>query len=178
MVNFGVKLNYFSVLLTIGKFELKEKPLLLAPMEDLTDPSFRYICKEYGADLMYTEFISSDGLIRHGEKSLKKLRITEQERPIGIQLYGHLVEAMVEAAKMAEKSQDLHKGSPVILEGKLTFETWQTDEGQNRSKLSITGFKIHKLAKEEQNTLTRDEVDNYATSPQPENNITDDDVPF
>lgn len=117
MVNFAVKLNYFSVLLKIGKIELKEKPLLLAPMEDLTDPSFRYICKEFGADMMYTEFISSDGLIRHGEKSLQKLRITEQERPIGIQLYGHIVEAMVEAAKMAEESQpdliDLNFGCPV-----------------------------------------------------------------
>jgi len=66
-------------------------------MEDLSDPPFRYICKEYGADLMYTEFISSDGLIRHGIKSIKKLEIFDYERPIGIQLYGHLLEPMVKA---------------------------------------------------------------------------------
>lgn len=86
-------------------------------MEDITDPSFRMICKNYGADFMYTEFISSDGLIRDGEKSLKKLEIYEFERPIGIQLYGHLVDAMVEAAIIAENSQpeliDINFGCPV-----------------------------------------------------------------
>ena len=71
-------------------------------MEDITDPSFRYLCKMYGADFMYTEFISSDGLIRDGEKSVRKLDIYDFERPIGIQLYGHLTEAMVEAAIIAE----------------------------------------------------------------------------
>jgi nifR3 family TIM-barrel protein len=86
-------------------------------MEDITDPSFRMVCKRYGADFMYTEFISSDGLIRDGQKSLKKLDIYDFERPIGIQLYGHLTDAMVEAAKMAEEAKpeliDLNFGCPV-----------------------------------------------------------------
>ena len=74
-------------------------------MEDITDPSFRYLCKIYGADFMYTEFISSDGLISDGEKSVRKLNIYDFERPIGIQLYGHLIDAMVEAALIAEAAQ-------------------------------------------------------------------------
>jgi len=86
-------------------------------MEDITDPSFRMICKMNGADLMYTEFISSDGLIREGTKSLKKLEIYDFERPIGIQLYGHLIDAMTEAALMAEESKpeliDINFGCPV-----------------------------------------------------------------
>jgi tRNA-dihydrouridine synthase B len=86
-------------------------------MEDITDPSFRRICKLYGADFMYTEFISSDGLIREGEKSIRKLDIYDFERPIGIQLYGHLIEAMVEAAKIAENAApeliDINFGCPV-----------------------------------------------------------------
>lgn len=86
-------------------------------MEDITDPSFRLICKRFGVDFMYTEFISSDGLIREGEKSVRKLDIFDQERPIGIQLYGHLVDAMVEAALIAEESNpeliDINFGCPV-----------------------------------------------------------------
>jgi len=86
-------------------------------MEDLSDPPFRYVCKEYGADLMYTEFISSDGLIRHGAKSVRKLEIFDYERPIGIQLYGHLVEPMIEATRMVEKALpdmiDINFGCPV-----------------------------------------------------------------
>ena len=107
----------FSVLLKIGQIKLGKQPLLLAPMEDLTDPAFRHICKRYGADLMYTEFISADGLIREGAKSLKKLEIFDSERPMGIQLYGHLMEPMVTAAKMAEDAGpdliDLNFGCPV-----------------------------------------------------------------
>jgi len=86
-------------------------------MEDLTDPSFRYICKMFGADLMYTEFISAEGLIRHGQKSIRKLAINDQERPIGIQLYGHVTDSMTEATRIAEKSNpeliDLNYGCPV-----------------------------------------------------------------
>jgi nifR3 family TIM-barrel protein len=104
-------------LFRIGKVEIEKHPLLLAPMEDLSDPAFRYVCKQYGADLMYTEFISSDGLIRHGAKSVRKLEIFNYERPIGIQLYGHLIEPMVEATRMAEKAQpdliDINFGCPV-----------------------------------------------------------------
>lgn len=101
----------------IGKIDLGEKPLLLAPMEDVTDPSFRYICKELGADMMYTEFVSSDGLIRDAAKSLAKLKVYDYERPIGIQIYGHIPEAMVQAAVMAEAAGpdliDINFGCPV-----------------------------------------------------------------
>jgi nifR3 family TIM-barrel protein len=103
--------------LKIRDIDLGEYPLFLAPMEDITDPSFRYICKKYGADVMYTEFISSDGLIRDGRKSVLKLDIFDYERPIGIQLYGHITEAMVEAAKIAEAAKpeliDINFGCPV-----------------------------------------------------------------
>jgi len=103
--------------LTIGNIILGDYPLFLAPMEDITDPSFRYICKLNGADFMYTEFISSDGLIRDGEKSVRKLDIYDFERPIGIQLYGHLTDAMVEAALIAEAAGpeliDINFGCPV-----------------------------------------------------------------
>jgi tRNA-dihydrouridine synthase B len=96
---------------------LPDFPLFLAPMEDITDPSFRMVCKNLGADVMYTEFISSDGLIRDGQKSVKKLDIYDYERPIGIQLYGHLLDAMVEAAKIAEEAKpeliDINFGCPV-----------------------------------------------------------------
>jgi tRNA-dihydrouridine synthase B len=103
--------------LTIADITLPDYPLFLAPMEDITDPSFRMVCKIYGADVMYTEFISSDGLIRDGEKSVRKLDIYDQERPIGIQLYGHIPDAMVEAALMAEEAKpeliDINFGCPV-----------------------------------------------------------------
>ncbi len=101
----------------LGNTILRDRPLFLAPMEDVTDPSFRYICKQFGADFMYTEFISSDGLIRDGQKSVKKLDIYDYERPIGIQIYGHIVESMVEAAKIAEAAKpdliDINFGCPV-----------------------------------------------------------------
>jgi tRNA-dihydrouridine synthase B len=101
----------------IGSLDLGSRPVFLAPMEDITDPSFRHICKQFGADMMYTEFISSDGLIRNGAKSIRKLDIQDDERPIGIQLYGHDKEAMIEAAKMAEQAQpdliDINYGCPV-----------------------------------------------------------------
>lgn len=103
--------------MTIGNIILGDYPLFLAPMEDITDPSFRYICKLNGADFLYTEFISSDGLIRDGEKSVRKLDIYDFERPIGIQLYGHLTGAMVEAALIAEAAGpeiiDINFGCPV-----------------------------------------------------------------
>lgn len=96
---------------------LPEYPLFLAPMEDVTDPSFRMVCKHLGADMVYTEFISSDGLIRDGQKSVKKLNIYDYERPIGIQLYGHLIGAMIEAALIAEEAKpeiiDINFGCPV-----------------------------------------------------------------
>ena len=101
----------------IRDIDLGDYPLFLAPMEDITDPSFRSICKKYGADVMYTEFISADGLIRDGKKSVLKLDIFDYERPIGIQLYGHITEAMVEATKIAESANpeiiDINFGCPV-----------------------------------------------------------------
>jgi nifR3 family TIM-barrel protein len=103
--------------LKIGSINIRDYPLFLAPMEDITDPSFRMVCKMFGADFMYTEFISSDGLIRDGEKSIKKLDINDFERPIGVQLYGHLIDAMVEAAHIAEEAKpeliDINFGCPV-----------------------------------------------------------------
>lgn len=86
----------------VGKIELT-KPLLLAPMEDVTDIAFRRICKEFGADVVYTEFVNSDGLIRSNKNTEKKLEITEFERPVGIQIYGGNLEPMIEAAKIAEE---------------------------------------------------------------------------
>ena len=101
----------------IGSLNLGDKPLFLAPMEDVTDPSFRHICKHFGADMMYTEFVSSDGLIRDAQKTLKKLEIEGCERPIGIQIYGHLIDAMVRAAVIVEEAQpdviDVNYGCPV-----------------------------------------------------------------
>ena len=82
----------------IADIELGDFPLLLAPMEDVSDPPFRAVCKKYGADVMYTEFISSEGLIRDAAKSKMKLDIFEYERPIGIQIFGGNIDSMREAA--------------------------------------------------------------------------------
>lgn len=87
---------------SVGKINI-EKALLLAPMEDVTDIAFRKICKEFGADVVYTEFVNSDGLIRANKKTEKKLEITDEERPVGIQIYGGNLEPMIEAAKIAEE---------------------------------------------------------------------------
>jgi tRNA-dihydrouridine synthase B len=101
----------------IGNISLGEFPLLLAPMEDVSDPPFRYVCKQNGADLMYTEFISSEGLIRDAAKSMMKLDIFEYERPIGIQLFGGSIDSMREAALIAEAAKpdliDINYGCPV-----------------------------------------------------------------
>ena len=103
--------------MNIGHIELRERPLLLAPMEDVTDASFRFVCKEYGADVLYTEFISSDGLIRDSAKTIAKMQVYDYERPIGIQIYGHIPEAMVDAAVRAEEAGpdfiDINFGCPV-----------------------------------------------------------------
>lgn len=101
----------------IGNITLGEFPLLLAPMEDVSDPPFRAVCKDHGADLMYTEFISSEGLIRDAAKSVQKLDIFEQERPIGIQIFGSDIEVMREAAQIATEAGpdliDINYGCPV-----------------------------------------------------------------
>jgi tRNA-dihydrouridine synthase B len=101
----------------IGKIELPDFPLLLAPMEDVSDPPFRAVCKEHGADLMFTEFISSEGLIRDAIKSRQKLDIYDYERPIGIQIFGGDEEAMCLSAKIVEATGpdlcDINFGCPV-----------------------------------------------------------------
>jgi nifR3 family TIM-barrel protein len=101
----------------IRNIELGEFPLLLAPMEDVSDPPFRALCKKHGADLMYTEFISSEGLIRDAAKSVKKLDIYEYERPVGIQIFGYDIESMKRSAEIIEKTNpdiiDINFGCPV-----------------------------------------------------------------
>ena len=84
----------------IRNIDLGEKPVLLAPMEDVTDPAFRLMCKKFGADMVYTEFVSADALIRSVSKTLLKLNISDEERPVAIQIYGKDTETMVEAARI------------------------------------------------------------------------------
>jgi len=104
-------------MIKIGPLELTDFPLLLAPMEDVSDPPFRHVCKQQGADMLYTEFISSEGLIRDAVKSRKKLDIFENERPVGVQLFGSDIESMREAAIIAEEVNpnliDINYGCPV-----------------------------------------------------------------
>lgn len=88
----------------IGHIEISHFPVLLAPLEDITDPPFRYLCKQQGADIVYSEFISSDGLIRDAEKSTRKLEFEEFERPVGLQIFGNNIESMQKAAEYAEKA--------------------------------------------------------------------------
>lgn len=106
-----------TTLAKIGNIDVGEFPLLLAPMEDVSDPPFRALCKEQGADVMYTEFISSEGLIREAAKSVMKLDIYEKERPVGIQIFGANLESMLESVEIVEKSKpdiiDINFGCPV-----------------------------------------------------------------
>src|ERR1700679_4184382 len=101
----------------IADIELGDFPLLLAPMEDVSDPPFRAVCKEYGADLMFTEFISSEGLIRDAIKSRQKLDIFDYEKPIGIQIFGGDEDAMAMSAKIVDATNpdllDINFGCPV-----------------------------------------------------------------
>jgi tRNA-dihydrouridine synthase B len=112
--NFAVNLE---LLPKIGEINLPEFPLLLAPMEDVSDPPFRTLCKEQGADLVYTEFISSEGLIRNASKSTIKLDIYEKERPVGIQIFGAELDSMLEAVDIVEQTGpdiiDINYGCPV-----------------------------------------------------------------
>ena len=104
-------------MIKIGKIELPEHPLLLAPMEDVSDPPFRRLCKMHGADMMYSEFISVEGLIRDAMKSRMKLDIFDYERPVGIQIFGGDEEAMALSAKIVDAVQpdlvDINFGCPV-----------------------------------------------------------------
>jgi len=104
-------------LVNIDNIELPDFPLLLAPMEDVSDPPFRALCKEQGADVVYTEFVSSEGLIRNAEKSVMKLDIYEKERPVGIQIFGANLDSMLQTIDIVEKSKpdiiDINFGCPV-----------------------------------------------------------------
>jgi len=106
-----------TVLIKIGDIELPKNALLLAPMEDVSDPPFRALCKEHGADLMFTEFISSEGLIRDADKSVMKLDIYDNERPIGIQIFGGNIDSMIRATEIATEARpeliDINFGCPV-----------------------------------------------------------------
>ena len=101
----------------IANIDLGPQPVLLAPMEDVTDPAFRLMCKQFGADMVYTEFVSADALIRSVSKTEQKLNISDAERPVAIQIYGRDVDTMVQAAKIVEQAQpdiiDLNFGCPV-----------------------------------------------------------------
>ncbi len=101
----------------IGNIDLGERPVMLAPMEDVTDPSFRLICREQGAKMVYTEFVSAEALVRNIASTTRKLHIDDRERPVAIQIYGRDPEAMVDAAKMVEEAQpdliDINFGFPV-----------------------------------------------------------------
>lgn len=101
----------------IGNIQFADQPVFLAPMEDVTDMGFRMLCKRFGADMVYTEFVSSDALIRHVNKTQAKLAISDQERPVAIQIYGREVDAMVEAARICEEARpdilDINFGCPV-----------------------------------------------------------------
>ena len=94
----------------IGNIDLGERPVLLAPMEDVTDASFRILCREQGAAAVYTEFVPSDGLIRDAHKAIEKMRTLEEEAPVGIQIYGHIPESRVKAARMADHAAEIAGG--------------------------------------------------------------------
>ena len=101
----------------IGTIDLGERPVLLAPMEDVTDIAFRLMCKRFGADMVYTEFVSADALIRNVSKTQQKLDVSDEERPVAIQIYGKEVGPMVEAAQICEEAHpdvlDINFGCPV-----------------------------------------------------------------
>ncbi len=101
----------------IGKLDLGDFPVFLAPMEDVSDPPFRKLCRKLGADMVFTEFISTEGLIRDAEKSVKKLDVYDEERPVGIQIFGHHLDSMLYALRIIEKAQpdviDINYGCPV-----------------------------------------------------------------
>ena len=96
--------------MTIGDLNFGPRPLFLAPMEDVTDVSFRILCKEQGAAMVYTEFVPSEGLIRDADKAIAKMRTLPEEAPVGIQIYGHILENMVDAARMADRAAELAGG--------------------------------------------------------------------
>lgn len=109
--------RFLTKMMKIGNLEFKKYPLFLAPMEDVTDPAFRILCKRFGADMLYTEFVSSEALIRSVNRTQQKLTFYEHERPIAIQIYGRETDSMVEAARISEEANpdiiDINFGCPV-----------------------------------------------------------------
>lgn len=109
--------NESLLYMKIANLDLGRYPVFLAPMEDVTDPAFRLMCKRFGADMVYTEFLSSDALVRSVNSTMRKLNISDEERPVAIQIYGKNTDAMVEAARMVEEAHpdviDLNFGCPV-----------------------------------------------------------------
>lgn len=110
-------IKHHSTTMKIGDIQFGERPLMLAPMEDVTDIGFRLLCKRYGAAMVYTEFVSAEALVRSVKSTVSKLTISDDERPVGIQIYGRDVDSMVEAAKIVEQAKpdliDLNFGCPV-----------------------------------------------------------------
>ena len=110
--------------MNIGNIQFGERPLFLAPMEDVTDIGFRHLCKRFGASMVYTEFVSAEALVRSVNATLRKLTISDEERPVGIQIYGRDVESMVEAAKIVEQVKpdviDINFGCPVMQRSHLS----------------------------------------------------------
>jgi nifR3 family TIM-barrel protein len=138
----------------IGSIDLGEMPLFLAPMEDVTYKSFRYMCKKYGADVMITEFVSSEALIRDIQKTKQKMTLFDFDRPVAIQIYGHDINSMVEAAKVAEESQpdfiDINYGCPmkkIIRHGAGAAMLLDPDKMQKMTAAIVKAVKLPVTAK-------------------------------
>jgi nifR3 family TIM-barrel protein len=138
----------------IGSIELGEMPLFLAPMEDVTYKSFRYMCKKFGADVMYTEFVSSEALIRDVQKTKQKMTLFDFDRPVAIQIYGHDINSMVEAAKVAEECQpdfiDINYGCPmkkIIRHGAGAAMLLDPDKMQRMTEAIVKSVNIPVTAK-------------------------------
>ena len=131
----------------IGNIELGDFPLLLAPMEDVSDPPFRAVCKQNGADLMYTEFISSEGLIRDAAKSVQKLDVYDYERPVGIRIFGAEIESMREAAAIAEAAGpdilDINSANLNLAKELLNLEPFGV--GNSKPRFLIKDLQIKEL---------------------------------
>jgi nifR3 family TIM-barrel protein len=138
----------------IGSIDLGEMPLFLAPMEDVTYKSFRYMCKKYGADVMYTEFVSSEALIRDIQKTKQKMTLFDFDRPVAIQIYGYDINSMVEAAKVAEECQpdfiDINYGCPmkkIIRHGAGAAMLLDPDKMQRMTEAIVKSINIPVTAK-------------------------------
>lgn len=138
----------------IGTIDLGEMPLFLAPMEDVTYKSFRYMCKKYGADVMYTEFVSSEALIRDIQKTKQKMSLFDFDRPVAIQIYGHDIQSMVEAAKVAEECQpdfiDINYGCPmkkIVRHGAGSAMLQDPDKMQRMTEAIVKAVKLPVTAK-------------------------------